>query len=104
VTYFACVGKTSCHAVQQHYTLHLRRDQDAGGARGKGAGYWDEDFAAQMFSRDRNGDRKLSKKEVQGLVAPHFDKLDLNRDGLLDLDEIRPIAKWLNEHHQPGTP
>jgi hypothetical protein len=104
VTYFACVGETSCHAVQQQYTLQLRRDQDAGGARGEGAGYWNEDFANQMFSGDRNNDGKLSKTEVRGLVAPHFDKLDVNHDGLLDREEVQPIAKWLNQHHQPGTP
>ena len=37
-----------------------------------------------------------------GLVRPHFHKLDVNKDGYLDAEELKALAKWLNEHHRPG--
>jgi hypothetical protein len=39
-----------------------------------------------------------------GLIRPHFEKLDVNKDGLLDQEELKPVVEWLNRHHQPGTP
>ncbi len=105
VNYFACVGEKSCHAVRQEYELHLRRDRDGGRARGEGAGYWDpEGFATQMLARDKDGDGKISKKEVQGLVLPHFKFFDTNQDSLLDPEELKAVSNWLNYHHQPGAP
>ncbi|MBC7852550.1 MAG: hypothetical protein IAF94_03855 [Pirellulaceae bacterium] len=105
VIYYACVGEETCHTVQQEYEVHLRRDRDAGKARGKGAGFWDpEGFARQNLARDKNGDGKLDKHEVQGLIVPHFESFDTNKDGLLDPEELKPVSDWLNYHHQPGTP
>jgi EF hand len=105
VQYSACVGEESCHVVLQQYVLHLRRDKDAGGARGVGAGYWGAaEFAKQLMAGDKNGDGKLSRDEVMGLVLPHFDQFDRNKDGLLDAEELKEVAKWLNEHHRPGSP
>jgi hypothetical protein len=104
VTYFACVGKEACHAIKQEYTLHLRRDRDAGKARGEGAGFWDaEAFARQNLARDKNGDGKLDKKEVQGLIVPYFESFDSDHDGLLDGKELLQVSDWLNYHHQPGA-
>lgn len=105
VTYAACVGESSCHVVRQEYVLHLRRDRDGGGARGEGAGYWEPaQFVRQMMNRDKNKDGKLSVREVQGLVRPHFDHFDTNKDGLLDAKELRAVSEWLNHHHEPGVP
>jgi hypothetical protein len=105
VVYFACLGEETCHTVKQEYEVHLRRDRDAGKARGEGAGHWDQKgFARQNLARDKNGDGKLNKREVQGLILPHFDSFDLDKDGLLDSDELRPVSDWLNYHHQPGAP
>lgn len=105
VTYFACVGEESCHAVRQEYTLHRERDQDAGNARGEGAGYWETDeFAEQLITGDIDKDGKLSRKEVRGLILPHFDTLDQDEDGLLDIEELKQVSDWLNHHHKPGTP
>lgn len=105
VTYFACVGEDACHAVRQQYVLDRRRDTDGGGARGEGAGYWNpQEFAAQLLRGDANKDGKLARSEAVGIVLPHFGKLDANQDGFLELDELKPVAGWLNHHHQPGTP
>lgn len=104
VTYSACVAE-ACHVVQQEYILHLRRDKDAGGARGTGAGFWEpEEFSRQMLARDKNGDGKLDKTEVMGLILPHFAQFDVNKDGLLDSEELKVVSTWLNTHHAPGAP
>jgi hypothetical protein len=105
VTYFACVGEESCHAVRQEYILRRKRDIDGGGARGEGAGYWSADeFTARMLAGDRNMDGRLTAGESAGILLPHFERLDTNADGLLDAQEIDAITDWLNHHHQPGTP
>lgn len=105
VFYSACVGETACHAVKQSYVVRRKRDPDGGGARGEGAGFWDADeFGKQMMARDKNGDGKLDRSEVMGLVLPHFDYFDTNKDGFLDLEELKEVSRWLNTHHQPGIP
>lgn len=105
VTYFACVGDESCYSVRQEYVLHRERDIDGGGARGEGAGYWEpEEFAGRMLVSDKDKDGKLKKSEAIGIILPQFDKLDRNKDGFLDLDELEVFSDWLNFHHKPGTP
>jgi len=102
VTYSACVGE-ACHVIRQEYVLRLHRDKDGGGARGVGAGFWDADeFVKQMLTRDKDGDGKLDRTEVMGLVLPHFDHFDVNKDGVLDAKELKEVTRWLNEHHAPG--
>lgn len=103
VTYSACVAE-ACHVLKQEYVLHLRRDKDGGGARGAGAGLWGEEFAKQMLARSKRGDGKVNKTEVMGLILPHFDKLDADKDGYLDLGELKAVAEWLNRYHQPSPP
>lgn len=105
VTYFACVGEEICHSVRQKYVLYRRRDLDGGGARGKGAGEWNpEDFARQLLRGDKDKDGKLTKPESVGIILPHFEKLDANRDGFLEFEELKAVGDWLNQQHQPGTP
>lgn len=102
VTYFACVGEESCHAVKQSYDIHRQRDTDAGGARGEGAGFWNpQDFARQLMRGDVNKDGRLAKSELVGIALPHFEKLDENHDGFLVPDELTTIADWLNSYHMP---
>jgi hypothetical protein len=91
--------------VVQEYDITLERDRDGGGARGEGAGFWEpEQFAKQMMARDKSGDGKLDASEVMGLIRPHFAHFDKNKDGLLDLDELKAVSDWLNYHHKPGAP
>jgi hypothetical protein len=104
VTYYACVGDKACHTVQQSYLLHRKRDRDGGGARGEGAGYWNPaDLSRMMLARDPKGTGKITRETVIGLIVPHFDHFDKNKDGKLDLDELTIVADWLNKHHQPGA-
>src|SRR5690606_27435646 len=104
VTYSACVGD-ACHTVRQRYVLRLQRDRDGGRARGEGAGFWDpEQFARRLLEGDKDGDGKLSEGEVMGLARPHFAHFDADKDGLLDPEELRQVAEWLNTHHMPGVP
>ena len=70
VTYSACVGESlprgSAGICPASPTRQGRR-------RGAGAGFWDaEEFTRQMLARDKNGDGKLDKTEVMGLILPHF--------------------------------
>ncbi|HEX5272385.1 MAG TPA: EF-hand domain-containing protein [Gemmataceae bacterium] len=103
VSYSACVGDKSCYAVKQSYVLRRARDKDGGAAKGEGAGYWDpEGYARQMLSRSKDGG-KLTREEAPGLVRPHFDAFDTNKDGFLDLEELKAVAEWLNHHHRPGN-
>lgn len=104
VAYSAC-KEDACYAIRQEYVIRLKRDKDGGGARGEGAGFWDpEQFGKQMMARDKNSDGKLGRDEVMGLVLPQFDYFDKSKDGLLDLEELKEVSKWLNEHHRPGLP
>ena len=104
VIYYACVGEEACHTVKQEYEVLPLRDRDAGKARGEGAGFWDaQGFARQNLARDKNGDGKVDKSEVQGLIVPHFDSFDTDKDGLLNFEELLPVSEWLNYHHQPGA-
>jgi Ca2+-binding EF-hand superfamily protein len=41
---------------------------------------------------DKNGDGKISKEEARGALRRDFDKLDLNKDGFLDRDELMKAA------------
>lgn len=104
VAYSACVDG-ACHAIKQEYVIRLRRDKDGGGARGAGAGLWDaKEFTKQLLARDKNSDGKLNRDEVMGLILPHFDHFDKNKDGLLEAGELKAVAEWLNTHHKPGAP
>jgi len=91
--------------VTQSYVLRRKRDIDGGGARSEGGGLWDtEEFTRQSLAGDKDGDGKLSKSEVRGLILPHFERLDVDHDGYLDAAELKELVRWLNTHHVPGVP
>lgn len=54
--------------------------------------------ARQMFRQmDQNGDRSLQFAEIQAARARLFDRLDTNRNGLLDAKEIEQATRRLGE-------
>ncbi len=46
----------------------------------------------------------IPESERGARFVPSSEKLDRNKDGFLDLDELEVFSDWLNYHHQPGTP
>lgn len=54
-------------------------------------------------ARDEDNDGKLSRDEVQGLVLPFYDYFDTDQDHLLDVEELKAVADWLNYHHEAGA-
>ena len=65
-----------------------------GGRRGEGAGASNPDeMVRQLLEFDRNGDGKLSKEEVPERLSGLFERGDLNKDGVLDKDELRKLAE-----------
>ncbi len=47
---------------------------------------------AMVKDRDKNGDGKISREEAKGMPKEEFDKMDLNKDGFLDRDELLKAA------------
>jgi Ca2+-binding EF-hand superfamily protein len=53
-----------------------------------------EERVKGIISRlDINKDVKISKEEAKGLLKEHFDKIDTNKDGYIDYDELLKAAK-----------
>jgi Ca2+-binding EF-hand superfamily protein len=76
----------------------LDRDQDGklspeecaeGGERGPTA----NDMVKTLMAFDKNGDGKLQRDEVPERMRGLFDRGDLNKDGVLTIDEIRKLAQ-----------
>ncbi|MFO0939943.1 MAG: TlpA disulfide reductase family protein [Pirellulales bacterium] len=102
VRYYVCDNKETCHAVVQEYLIRLSRDIDGGGARGATAGYWDaKEFTDRLLLGDSNADGKIVRTEAAGIILPHFDRLDRDKDGALDKEEMNEVSNWLNHFHQP---
>ena len=107
VTYFACVGERDL----PHGEAGIRTASAARPGRrrrsGRGCGLLGPLMGSpgtRCLRRDKNGDGKLNKDEVKGLILPHFESFDTNKDGLLDQEELKSVADWLNYYHQPGAP
>jgi len=52
----------------------------------------------RVFARldgDRNG--KISKEEARGLIKEHFDRIDTNKDGLIEFEELLQAARQRHE-------
>ena len=62
---------------------------DRGGG-GRGGNLWGDPEG--LFRRaDRNGDGKIGRDETQ-MLLPYFDQIDTNRDGGIDLNELKVYA------------
>jgi Ca2+-binding EF-hand superfamily protein len=42
---------------------------------------------------DKNNDNKISKEEIRGPLAKDFDKVDINKDGFLTLEELNKMPR-----------
>ncbi len=92
VIYSACT-ETDCHEVRQEYFVHRRRDADGGAAPGAAfRGLTSEGMAKLLMAGDKNGDGKLTRSELNSVQRPRFADFDLNKDGILDEDEIQKLA------------
>ena len=47
----------------------------------------------RIIAADTNGDKKLSKDEAPDRIKENFDRLDTNKDGQLDLEELKVMIE-----------
>ena len=48
---------------------------------------------SRLIEADKNGDKKISREEMPPRIRDAFERVDANKDGYLDLDEIRNAAQ-----------
>jgi hypothetical protein len=93
VTYAACVDE-SCHRIRQAYVLRRQHDRDAGNALVAGfRGLTRDQMVELLMAKDKNGDRKLVRDELNSLLRQRFKDYDLNADDVLDHEEIQQLAE-----------
>jgi hypothetical protein len=101
VTYAACTDAT-CHQVRQVYDLRRERDRDGGRVFGEGfRARTPEDAVKRLLEGDKDADGKLTKEELLAALRPRFAEFDLDRDGVLNSDEIRKMGEKLTERRKP---
>ena len=59
------------------------------------------DALKRLMEGDKNGDGKLSKQELPDFAGELFADFDVNKDGVLDRDEIRKLAERLIQRRRP---
>ena len=62
-------------------------------------GLGQDEFQKRWSKQDANGDGKLAKSEVSGLMAKYFDRNDKNSDGFLDQSELTDLADRLKKRN-----
>jgi len=99
----------SLEEVQRIYDMLRKLDTDKNGTinraelQAAGDRFVAERVKALIQRLDTDKDGKISKEEAKGLVKEHFDKLDLNKDGFLDYEELFQAAKAKHEAKVPQT-
>jgi Ca2+-binding EF-hand superfamily protein len=79
-----------------------------GGGFGRGGGgFGGGNFVERMMANDKNKDGKLAKDELPENAQPMFDRLDENKDGVVEKAELEKAAAGFgrggNRPGQPGT-
>ena len=98
MSYAACTGD-ACHEVRQTYELQRVLDRDGGRAAG-GGGFrarTPEEALKRLMEGDKNADGKLTKEELSSFLQARFAEFDLNKDAILDKDEIGKMAEVLSQ-------
>ncbi|HEY2750845.1 redoxin family protein [Phenylobacterium sp.] len=70
--------------------------------------YDDEMMKTRLIGMmDSNFDGKIQKSELRGPIGdgirPHFEQLDVNKDGGLDAKELEPVMKMLDAPHKDAS-
>ncbi len=104
VFYVACDDAgTFCNPLTQRYRIHLERDRDGGarrtGGSGPGLARSPEEMLKRIAERDKDGDGKISREEAPERLKEMFERADSNRDGLLDVEELKA---WFSRMGKPG--
>jgi hypothetical protein len=100
VTYAACTDDV-CHEVRQVYELRRQLDRDGGRATSGGfRARTPEEALKQLLEGDKNADGKLTKEELRSSLQTRFAEFDLNKDGILDKDEIQKMSVVLSQRKQ----
>jgi hypothetical protein len=92
VTYFACKGD-ACYQVRQVWELRRERDRDGGRAMSGGRARTPEEAYNRMMEGDKDADGKLTREELSLSQQRQFDEFDLNKDSVLDQDEVRKLVQ-----------
>jgi hypothetical protein len=101
VSYAACTDDV-CHEVRQTYVLRREPNRDGGRAAGTGFG---NRSPAEMLKRladaDKNGDGRWTKDELPNSLQSRHAEFDLNKDGVLDKEEVRKLVERVTERKKP---
>lgn len=94
----------SLRALDHNDDGKLSADECAeGGERGPSA----DEMIKTLMAFDKNGDGKLQRDELPERMRGLFDRGDLDKDGVLTLDEIRKLARAeqaSRPHEEEGDP
>lgn len=61
------------------------------------AGAFAEEFLKRIIAADANGDKKISKDEAPDRLKDNFDRIDTNKDGQLDFEELKAMVERMRQ-------
>ena len=81
------IGLSSCLVASWMSAAAMAQPQ---GRRPAGRG---GNFVERVKAHDKNKDGKITKSEASGRLTQLFDRIDANRDGVIDQGEIKKMAE-----------